>query len=127
VKKLHNQNGFALPLMLCLLMLLAAASLYWCESLLMEKRIVQQQEYVMQLDSLIQVGMKTLLTEENGGLENAVLRFGQDVVAYQVRSSTDTTATIQITAELGSGQRKSVVVSIDLAKGTLRDYREVNP
>ncbi len=81
----------------------------------------------MQLDSLIQVGMKTLLTEENGGLENAVLRFGQDVVAYQVRSSTDTTATIQITAELGSGQRKSVVVSIDLAKGTLRDYREVNP
>ncbi|MFC0561650.1 competence type IV pilus minor pilin ComGG [Halalkalibacter alkalisediminis] len=125
-----NEKGFILPTTLFLCLLIIHIVMLQVHLYQTEKRFIYEQERFLQLEALLQVGIKEFQEGEYEPVLNQTFLFSYETgtVAFTIRSLHDGISSIYVTVSLKSGHKRLAGFKYIWEKSEIINYWEViNP
>ncbi|WP_017726966.1 competence type IV pilus minor pilin ComGG [Halalkalibacterium ligniniphilum] len=122
------ERGFIFPLTLFIMSLLTGMSFYLADVFLLEKRSIHQQEFLLQLESIIQVSTVDVIENlSRGEMNDGLLTYKYGEVSFSINENNgvENQVTVTLRAVLERGQRKTVVFLYHLNNQRMTEYWEV--
>ncbi|WP_332697917.1 competence type IV pilus minor pilin ComGG [Halalkalibacter lacteus] len=126
--RIREEQGFIYPLTMLICLLMVPIVLHQMNLYLKEKRFIYEQERLLQVESLLQVGMKEFLrNEQEPTLDETITYFYNfDKITFTVHDYKDGVSFISVKVQLESGHERIAGFHYDWTNSTVDYYWEVS-
>ncbi|MFC0470970.1 competence type IV pilus minor pilin ComGG [Halalkalibacter kiskunsagensis] len=124
----REERGFIYPVTMIICLLMVPIVLHQMNLYMKEKRFLYEQERLLQLETLLQVGMKEFLKNEHEPQlnESILYSYGFDIVTFTVKDYKDGVSFISVKVQLESGHERIAGFYYNWTNSTVNYYWEVS-
>ncbi|MCM2675012.1 competence type IV pilus minor pilin ComGG [Alkalicoccobacillus plakortidis] len=123
---MRNQHGFAYPLTLIIVAILTLSCLYTIQLYEVEKRFVLEQEKLLQLDNLVQMGIIDYIkqSEKSEGIEERHYEVGS--ITFTTRKQTDEVVRVELHSKVGPHHKRWSIIHYNLNTDSMIYFQDMN-
>ncbi|MEK4565609.1 competence type IV pilus minor pilin ComGG [Alkalihalobacillus sp. FSL R5-0424] len=123
---MNCEKGFAYPVTLLLVAVLTLSCLYTIQLYELEKRVVFEQEKLMQMDHLMQMAVVDVLHQPDKVNEKGDFHYEVGSVSYSMLGQSDVSVQIELHGRIGENHKRWSILHYNKENGTITYFKDMD-